>query len=200
MKADALDDRAFDILFRKARTHNAFSGEVSDETIKQLYNLLKWGPTSANTVPARFVFVKSKEAKEKLNPYMDKGNAQKTMDAPVTVIIAYDRKFYEQMDKLSPHKKPGEVRGWFENAPPEKNLEHCLRNGSLQGAYLIMAARALGLDCGPMSGFNAKGVNEAFFKGTDWEVNFICNLGQGDTAKTYPRAPRLEFDEACKIL
>lgn len=194
-----LDDQAFDTLFRKARTHNSFSGEISDETLHQLYDLLKWGPTSANTCPARFIFVKSKEAKEKLNPLMDKGNAQKTMDAPVTVIVAYDRNFYDQMKTLAPHK-PDEVRGWFVDAPDDKNLEHCLRNGSLQGAYLIMAARALGLDCGPMSGFNAKGVNQAFFEDTEWEVNFICNLGKGDPAKVYPRAPRLEFDQACKIL
>ncbi len=199
MTAHTLDDAALDTLFRKARTHNGWNGEpVSDDTLKQLYELLKWGPTSANSCPARIVFVKSKEAKERLGPHMAKGNLEKTMAAPVTAIIGYDLKFYDQLPKLYPHG--GDKMRESNMNDPEGARQTAFRNGSLQGAYLILAARSLGIDCGPMSGFNGKGVKEEFFKGQDVEVNFLCNLGHGDVSKVYPRGPRLTFDEACKIV
>ncbi len=199
MKQDALDDRAFDTLFRKARTHNGWNGEdVPEAKLKELYELFKWGPTSANTTPARVIFVKSKAAKEKLNPLMDKGNAEKTMLAPVTAIIAYDLKFYKHLDKLFPMGAE-KMKPMFEESP-EKAKRTAFQGGGLQGGYFILAARSLGLDCGPMNGFNGKGVKDAFFPDEDVEVNFLCNLGYGDPAKLYPRGPRLSFDEACKIL
>nr|WP_146473152.1 malonic semialdehyde reductase [Vulcaniibacterium thermophilum] len=192
-----LDDVALDTLFRTARSHNELSGEVSDDTLHQLYELLKWGPTSANSSPARFVFVKSKEAKEKLRPALDEGNLAKTMRAPVTVIVAYDLAFFEKMPYLFPHT---DAKGWFDTKS-ERELETiCLRNGSLQGAYLILAARALGLDCGPMSGFDNAKVDEAFFAGTRIRSNFLVNLGYGRREALFPRSPRLPFDEAARIL
>jgi 3-hydroxypropanoate dehydrogenase len=198
MTPDRLDSQAFDVLFREARTHNGWNGEpVSDDTIRELYNLLKWGPTSANCSPARILFVKSKEAKDRLAPHMAKGNLEKTMTAPATAIIAYDLKFYEYMPKLFP-VNPKMKDGYVGNEAAAR--EAAFRNGSLQGGYFILAARALGLDCGPMSGFNATGVKEEFFKGQDVEPNFLCNIGYGDPEKLYPRGPRLSFDEACKIL
>ncbi len=193
-----LDDRAKDLLFREARTHSHWTErEVGDEKLKALFDLLKMAPTSANSSPARFVFVKSKEAKEKLNPHMDAGNAEKTMLAPVTVIIGMDMTFYDHMDKLFPHAP--DARNWFAGND-EVIKATAFRNSSLQGAYLIMAARSLGLDCGPMSGFNAKGVKEAFFPNAPVEVNFLCNIGHGDDSKLFPRSPRFGFDEACKIV
>ena len=194
-----LDDRGFDILFREARTHNRWQErEVSDVLLRAMYDLLKFGPTSANMCPARFAFVKSGEAKERLKPHLDAGNVEKTMAAPVTVIIANDLKFYDQLPKLFPHA-PG-ARSWFSGNDPAVNREIAMRNGSLQGAYLIMAARSLGLDCGPMSGFNSQGIKDAFFPDHDYQVNFICNIGYGDEEGLFPRSPRLEFDEACEIL
>ncbi len=199
MKQDALDDRAFDTLFRKARTHNGWNGEdVPESKLNELYELFKWGPTSANTTPGRVIFVKSKAAKEKLNPLMDKGNAEKTMAAPVTAIVAYDLKFYKHLDRLFPSGAE-KMTTMYEGAP-EKAKKAAVQGGTLQGAYLILAARALGLDCGPMNGFNAQGIKDAFFPGEDVEVNFLCNLGHGDVSKLYPRGQRLSFDEACKIL
>lgn len=192
-----LDDRALDLLFREARTHSHWkAGDVSDTTLKALFDLLKMGPTSANCEPARLVFVKSKEAKEKLRPHLDEGNVEKTMAAPVTALIGMDMKFYEHMGKLFPHAP--DARGWFEGKP-DVIKSTAFRNSTLQGAYLILAARSLGLDCGPMSGFNADGVKKAFFEGQDVEVNFICNLGHGDDSKLFPRSPRFSFDEVCKI-
>lgn len=193
-----LDDSTMDQLFRQARTHGHWTGEeVSDTTIKALFDLLKMGPTSANTGPARFVFVKSKEAKETLKPHLDAGNVEKTMAAPVTAIIGMDMKFYDHMDRLFPHA-PG-ARNWF--AGKEAAISStAFRNSSLQGGYLILAARALGLDCGPMSGFNAAGVKEAFFPGQDVEINFLCNLGYGDDSKLHPRLPRFDFSDVCKIV
>lgn len=183
-----LDDRTMDQLFREARTHNHWTSvEVSDTTLKALFDLLKMGPTSANAGPARFVFVKSQEAKEKLKPHLDGGNVEKTMAAPVTAIIGMDMKFYDHMDRLFPHA-PG-AREWFAGNDAVIKAT-AFRNSSLQGAYLIMAARALGLDCGPMSGFNASGVKEAFFPGQDVEINFLCNLGYGDEGQLFPRSPR----------
>ncbi len=192
---DALPAAALDQLFRAARTHNELGGEVSDETLYQLYDLLKWGPTSANQTPARFVFVKSEEAKKKLEPALDKGNHDKTMAAPVTVIVAHDEDFHEKLPYLFPHT---DAKAWFEG-DLAKRKTHAFRNGSLQGAYLLLAARALGLDTGPMSGFDNARVDEAFFKGSSIKSNFLVNLGHGDVSKLFPRSPRLSFYEAARI-
>ena len=192
----ALTPAAFDQLFRQARTYNAFSGEVDDATLHRLYDLLKFGPTQTNTCPARFVFVKSPEAKAKLGPALDKGNHDKTMAAPCTVIIGYDLAFYDKMPVLAPH---ADARGWFSDMPEAELYRTALRSSSLEGAYLIMAARALGLDCGPMSGFDTAMVDAAFFAGTAIRSNFLVNLGQGDPASIFPRSPRLGFAEACRI-
>ncbi|HEY5802696.1 MAG TPA: malonic semialdehyde reductase [Lysobacter sp.] len=192
-----LPDATLDRLFRTARTHNELAGEVSDETLHQLYELAKWGPTSANMSPLRLVFVKSPEAKALLAPALDEGNYAKTLAAPVTAIVGYDMAFYEKLPYLFPH---ADARSWFEGRP-EHDLEViALRNGSLQGAYVLMAARALGLDCGPMSGFRNAAVDEAFFAGTQVRSNFLINLGHGDPAKLFGRSPRLPFDEAARIL
>lgn len=193
--SQSLPDSALDQLFRTARTYNAFSGEVSDETLHRLYDLLKFGPTAANSTPARFVFVKSAEAKAKLGPALDEGNRAKTLAAPVTVIVGFDEDFHEKLPVLFPHT---DAKSWFEG-PREGRHVPAFRNGSLQGAYLILAARALGLDCGPMSGFNNAKVDEAFFAGTAIKSNFLVNLGQGDPASIFARSPRLGFDEACRI-
>jgi 3-hydroxypropanoate dehydrogenase len=192
-----LDDRSFDILFREARTYNNFTGaEVSDVLIKAVYDLMKLGPTSANCCPARFVFVKSPEAKARLKPHLDAGNAAKTMAAPLTVIIAYDMKFYDQLPKLFPHTN---ARSWFAGKD-DVIKQTAFRNGTLQGAYLMLAARGLGLDCGPMSGFSQPGVKAEFFADTEYWPNFLCNIGYGDSKDLFPRSPRLGFDEACKII
>ena len=192
----ALDANALDRLFRTARTHNELGGEVSDDTLRQLYELLKWGPTTANSGPARFVFVKSAEAKAKLGPALDEGNRAKTLAAPVTAIIGYDMAFFTKMAYLFPHV---EATSWFDTKPEAALETIALRNGSLQGAYLILAARALGLDTGPMSGFDNDRVDAAFFAGTSIRSNFLVNLGHGDVAKLFPRSPRLSFDEAARI-
>lgn len=192
---EALDPQALDRLFREARTHNELGGEVSDDTIRALYELLKWGPTSANMSPARFVFVKSPEAKALLEPALDEGNRAKTMAAPVTVIIGHDEDFHEKLPYLFPHV---DARSWFEG-PREGRSAAAFRNGTLQGAYLILAARALGLDTGPMSGFNNAMVDETFFKGTTVKSNFLVNLGLGNPAALFPRSPRLPFEEAARI-
>lgn len=192
-----LSDAALDQLFRTARTHNELGGEVSDETLRQLYDLAKWGPTSANMSPLRLVFVKSAEAKARLAPALDEGNHAKTMAAPVTAIVAFDLAFYEKLPYLFPHT---DARSWFDGKPEDALTTIALRNGSLQGAYVLMAARALGLDCGPMSGFNNALVDETFFPGTRIKSNFLINLGHGDTARLFPRSPRLPFDEAAQIL
>ena len=190
-----LNDAALDQLFRTARTYNAFSGQVSDATLRDLYELLKLGPTQANTTPARFVFVKSAQAKAKLGPARDKGNYNKTMAAPVTVIVARDLDFHEKMPYLFPHV---DAKAWFDG--PRANRETpALRNTALQSAYLILAARALGLDAGPMIGFDAAKVDEAFFAGTQLKSDILVNLGQGDPASIFPRSPRLPFDEAARI-
>lgn len=193
--AHVLNDAALDQLFRTARTYNAFTGEVSDQTLRQLYDLLKWGPTAANTGPARFVFVKSPEAKAKLGPALDPGNYRKTMDAPVTVIIGRDLDFHEKLPYLFPHV---DAKAWFDG-PREGRDKPALLNMSLQAAYLILAARSLGLDAGPMTGFDHAKVNEAFFTGTAIKSEILVNLGHGDPASLYPRSPRLSFDEAARI-
>jgi len=195
--ASHLDENALDQLFRKARTFNKFKPDlVSDETVHQLYDLLKWGPTAFNTLPARFVFVRSPEAKERLAPALASSNKVKTLAAPLTVIIAYDTRFYEHLPKLCAVPNAKTI---FENAP-DMVAPTALRNGSLQGAYLILAARALGLDVGPMSGFNPDVVNETFFPDRRYEVNFIANLGYGESTAVYPRAYRFEFNEVAQII
>ena len=191
-----LDTPALDQLFRTARTYNAFSGEIDDATLHRLYELLKWGPTAANASPARFVFVRSPEGKAKLGPALDAGNREKTLAAPVTVIVGHDMAFYDKLPVLFPHT---DARSWFAGRPEPVLETVALRNGSLQGAYLILAARSLGLDCGPMSGFNNAMVDEAFFAGIAIRSNFLVNLGKGDPASLFPRSPRLGFDEACRI-
>jgi len=207
-----LEDEALDQLFREARTHNAWLDKpVTDDTLRQLYDVMKWGPTSANGSPGRFVFLRSQEAKERLRPMLAPGNVEKTMAAPVTVIIAYDLLFYEKLPKLFPHSPA--MRDLFAKNP-QLIEETAKRNSSLEGAYLMIAARALGLDCGPMSGFDNARLDEEFFgagqecQGCEQEFfpaghvksNFLCNLGYGDSSKLYPRAPRLEFNEACTLL
>jgi 3-hydroxypropanoate dehydrogenase len=192
---DVLPADALDQLFRTARTHNELGGEVDDDTLRRLYDLLKWGPTTANSSPARFVFVRSKAAKQKLGPALDAGNHDKTMAAPVTVIVAHDEDFHEKLPVLFPH---ADAKSWFEG-DKDKRRVNAFRNGSLQGAYLILAARALGLDTGPMSGFDNAKVDETFFKGTSIKSNFLVNLGHGDVSKLFPRSPRLSFDLAARI-
>ena len=194
--SQVLSDAALDQLFRTARSYNAFSGEIPEQTLRQLYDLVKFGPTAVNATPARFVFVKSAEAKQKLAPALDEGNRAKTLAAPVTVIVGFDEDFHEKLPVLFPHI---DAKSWFEG-PREGRHVPAFRNGSLQGAYLILAARALGLDTGPMSGFNQAMVDELFFARTAIKSNFLVNLGQGDPASIFPRSPRLGFDEACRIL
>jgi 3-hydroxypropanoate dehydrogenase len=174
------------------------AGEPVDAALlRQVYDLARMGPTSANMCPMRIVFVKSRAAKEKLKPALDPGNVDKTMAAPVTAVIGMDVHFYEQLPKLFPH---ADARAWFKDLP-ENVLEYIsLRNSSLQGAYFMLAARAPGLDCGPMSGFDNAKVDAAFFAGTTVKSNFLCNLGYGDATKLYPRSPRLDFEEACKVV
>ena len=194
-----LPDASLDQLFREARTHNAWlDTPVLDEQLHALYELLKFGPTTTNSCPARFVFVKSAEAKAKLGPALDAGNHAKTMAAPVTVIVAHDLAFYEKLPYLFPHNQA--AKGWFDGKSEAELTAICLRNGSLQGAYLMLAARAIGLDCGPMSGFDNAKVDAAFFAGTSIRSNFLVNLAYGDASKLFPRSPRLAFDDACRIL
>jgi 3-hydroxypropanoate dehydrogenase len=193
----ALDDAALDLLFREARTHNKWTDQpVTDDELRQLYELLKFGPTSANASPARFLFVRTQDAKERLKPALSSGNRDKTMAAPVTVIVAYDPKFYDHLPKLFPH---ADARSWFTSS--EKLAEEtAFRNGTLQGAYLIMAARSIGLDCGPMSGFDNAKVDAEFLNWRGWKSNFLVSLGHGGPEGLFPRNPRLGFDEACQLL
>lgn len=196
MSALKIDDAAADLLFRKARTQNGWlAGEVTDAQLRAIWELTKWGPTSANCSPMRLVFVRSAAAKERLKPALSAGNLAKTMAAPVTAIVAMDLKFYELLPRLFPHEPS--ARSWFEGPGAEPTA---FRNSSLQGAYFMLAARAVGLDCGPMSGFNADKVNKEFFPDGRFAVNFLCNLGHGDPSKVFARSPRLDFDEAAQIL
>ena len=193
-----IDERGQDLLFRKARTHHGWSDQpVDDHTLRELYELLKWGPTSFNCTPARFVFLRTPSAKERLRPALSRSNVEQTMAAPVTVIVAQDLAFYRQLPRLFPSNPAASA--WFDNAP-ELAGTTALRNAALQGAYLILGARALGLDCGPMSGFDQDLVDRSFFAGQEWRSNFLCNLGHGDPAKLRPRGPRLEFEESCVLL
>ena len=205
-------DPCIDKLFYKARSHNAWLDKpVTDQTLRELYDALRWGPTSANASPARFVFIRSAKTKERLRPSLAPGNVEKTMTAPVTVIVAYDLQFHQKLPKLFPHSPS--MRDLFVANPALVEVT-ARRNSSLQGAYLMLAARALGLDCGPMSGFDNAKLDEEFFsagkecEGCDQEFfptghvksNFLCNLGYGDPSKLMPRSPRLEFNEACTLM
>ena len=183
-------------LFTEARTQNGYlPGAVADATLHALYELMKWGPTSANCSPARLIFVRSDEAKARLVACVSHGNVLKVQQAPVTVIIGMDLTFHDKLPQLFPHT---DARAWFAGNPA-KIEETAFRNSSLQGGYLILAARTLGLDCGPMSGYDAAKLDAAFWTGTSVKTNFICAIGQGDPAKLLARSPRLAFDEACRI-
>jgi 3-hydroxypropanoate dehydrogenase len=193
-----LSDEGRDLIFLKARTHSVWLDRpVDDVLLRQIYDLAKMGPTSANMCPMRLVFVRSQAAKQKLKPALDAGNVAKTMIAPVTAIVGMDVRFYEKLPTLFPQ---ADAKAWFKDLP-ENVLDYmALRNSSLQGAYFMLAARSLGLDCGPMSGFNNAKVDEAFFAGTTIKSNFLCNLGYGDPSKLHPRNPRLSFEEACRLV
>ncbi|HFR4115147.1 TPA: malonic semialdehyde reductase [Yersinia enterocolitica] len=195
--AQILTPDALATLFTDARTHNGWLDKpVDDALLKQAYHLARMGPTSANCCPARFVFIRSSEAKERLKPVLSSGNLTKTLQAPVTAIVAYDPVFYDVLPKLFPH---GDARSWFTSSP-ELATETAFRNSSLQAAYLIIACRALGLDTGPMSGFNNAQVDEIFLSEKGWKSNLLVNIGYGDINKLYERSPRLAFDEACQVL
>jgi len=192
-----LDDAALDLIFRKARTRNGWAATpVSEDQIRALYELVKWGPTTANSTPARFVWIRSEEAKKRLEPHLSPGNRAKTMQAPLVAIVGYDLDFPEKLPRLFPHDQT--ARTWFPDGPHREVT--ALRNSSLQGAYLIVAVRALGLDAGPMSGFDHAGVDREFFEGTRIRSNFLCAIGHGSEENLYPRSPRLDFEEACRIL
>lgn len=192
-----LSDSALDQIFRSARTHNGWLDKpVNDDDLHALYNIAKWGATSANCQPQRIVFLRSAKAKARLKPHLAPPNVEKTMAAPVTAIFAYDLEFYTELTRMFPHNQT--ARSWFEGTPAA--FPTAFRNATLQAAYVMIAARAIGLDCGPMSGFEHDRVDHEFFAGTQWKSNFICNLGYGDPSKIFPRGPRLAFDEACKVL
>lgn len=190
-----LDATGLDLIFREARTHNAFSGEMTDADIRAIYALAKMGPTTANSQPARFVFLRTRAARERLRSALSPGNLEKTLAAPCVVIVAYDTEFFEQLPKTFPHT---DARSWFAGKPAHIETT-AFRNGSLQGAYLIIAARALGWDTGPMSGFDNAAVDAEFFPDGKWKSNFLCNLGRGDPSKIFGRNPRLAFEEACRV-
>ncbi len=197
MANPVLNEEALDVLFRKARTHISWLDKpVSEHVLRQVYDLMKWGPTSANCSPARIVFLHTREAKERLRPALSPTNVDKTMAAPVTAIIGYDLQFYEHLPKLFPNNPA--AREWFANSPELAQVT-AFRNSSMQGGYFILAARAIGLDCGPMSGFDNAKVDAEFFPPTV-KSNFLCNLGYGDHTKLFPRNPRLEFNEVCKVI
>jgi len=192
-----LDDDALDLIFRKARTHNAWRDRpVTDDDLRRIYETMKWGPTSANASPARFVFVRAPEGKALLAPALSAGNLDKTMAAPATAVIGYDPRFFERMDYLFPHN-PAMADLYRNNAEAAEDAG--FRNGTLQGAYFMIAARSLGFDIGAMSGFDKGAVNAAFFAGTSVKANFLCNIGHGDQSALLPRHPRLDFDDACRL-
>jgi 3-hydroxypropanoate dehydrogenase len=194
----AVSDEALDTLFRAARSHNRWTEEpVSDAVLMAIYDLMRWGPTSGNTTPARIFFLTSMEAKQRLKPLLDEGNREKSMTAPAVAIIGYNLDFPETLSILKPYAP--NAKNYYAGKPALVQ-EDAFRNGTLQGAYLILAARALGLDCGPMGGFDRAGVDKEFFAGTAIKSNFLCALGHGNPAALHPRAPRLSFDQACKIL
>lgn len=195
-----IDQAALDLLFLEARSQNGWASdqpEITDEMLERLYDVVKWGPTSANCSPARFVFVRSAEGKERMRPALSSGNTEKATTAPVTVIVAYDSEFHEKLPQLFPHSP--DAKNWFTTSE-QLAYETAFRNGTLQGAYLILAARAMGLDCGPMSGFDNAKMDEIFFKGTSWRSNFLISMGKGDPSKLFGRHPKLPFGEACQVL
>ena len=195
--AESISEAALHQLFHGARTHNVWiSKPVPVELLRRVYELTRLGPTSANSSPARFVFLTTSEAKARLRPALSAGNVEKTMAAPVTVIVAWDTQFYDHLPRLFPHR---DMRSLFAGNQALSD-ETAFRNSSLEGGYFILAARALGLDCGPMSGFDQNKVNAEFFPDGKWKANFLCNLGYGDESKLFPRSPRLTFDEACVVL
>lgn len=192
-----LDATALDVLFNEARTFTWWQDRpVSPELLQQVYDLARMGPTSANACPARFVFLHSASSRERLRPALSEGNVRQTMSAPVTVIVAHDMEFYEQLPRLYPHT---DARSWFAGKEDAVKTT-AFRNGTLQGAYLMLAARALGLDCGPMSGFDNARVDAEFFADTRWKSNFLINMGYGDRSHLRPRNPRLPFEDACRLL
>jgi len=191
-----LDTAALATLFTEARSQNGWTPEpVSDALLQQVYELARMGPTSANCSPGRFVFVRTPEGKARLKPALSASNVEKTMTAPVTVIAAWDKSFFDKLPALFPH---ADARSWFTGSP-EVAHETAFRNGTLQAAYLMLAARSLGLDAGPMSGFDKAKVDAEFFQGTCWTSNFLINLGHGDPAKVFGRLPRLDFSDACTL-
>ena len=194
-----LDAKSLDLILRTARTHNGFQPKpVSDEQLRALYEIMKWGPTSANSQPARVVFVRTKEGKERLRPALSAGNTEKTMSAPVTAIVAYDTQFYEHLPHQFPHDQT--AKSWFSGPGKEQvGFLTAFRNGTLQGAYLMIAARSLGLDIGAMSGFDNAAVDKAFFPDGRFKSNFLCNIGYGNPDKLFGRSPRLTFEEACTL-
>jgi 3-hydroxypropanoate dehydrogenase len=192
------DAHALDLMFRAARTHNGWTdAPVSEADLRAIHDLAKWGPTTANSQPMRIVFVTTPEAKARLKPALAAGNVDKTMAAPVTAIMAFDMAFYEMLPVTFPHT---DARSWFVGKPDAHLHEVAMRSGTLQAGYFILAARALGFDCGPMSGFDAAKVDATFLAGTSWRSNFLINLGHGDPAKLYPRNPRLSFEEVCRVV
>lgn len=198
MTKEVLSDQVLNQLFRDARSHNGWQDrDVTDEQLHQLYDLMKMGPTSTNACPARILFIRSAEAKQRLKACLNEGNITKSMTAPVVALIGMDLEFYNKLDKLWPHQP--EAPSWF-IGKPEKIQSAAYRNSSLQGAYLIMAVRSLGLDAGPMSGFDFDKMDQTFFPDGKVKSNFICAIGYGDDSKLYPRGPRLDFDEACEII
>ncbi len=195
---EIISDKALDVIFRNARTHTAWQDKpVSGVVLEALYDLMRLGPTSANCCPARVVFVTTDEARERLKPCLIASNVEQTMTAPVTAILAYDTRFYERLPELFPHQP--EARSWFDG-DPAKAERAAFQSGTLQGAYLIIAARSVGLDCGPMGGFDNALVDATFFPDSSIKSNFLCNLGYGDPSRLHPRLPRLAFDDACQIV
>jgi len=194
-----LDDKLLDKILRNARTHNGFQDRpVTDDQLRAIHEIMKWGPTSANSQPARIVFVRTPEGKEKLRPALSSGNTAKTMSAPVTAIVAYDSRFFEHLPKTFPHDQT--AQSWF-SGPGKEEVAFltAFRNGTLQGAYLIIAVRSLGLDVGAMSGFDNAIVDKAFFPDGRFKSNFLCNIGYGDPSKLFNRSPRLSFEDACTL-
>ena len=193
-----IDNASLDQLFRDARTHNVFLDKpVGDDLLREIYELMKFGPTSANCSPTRILYLRSKEAKQRLKPALSAGNADKTLAAPVVAVIGYDMQFYENLPRLFPHNQ--DARSWFAGNA-QAIFTTAFRNGSLQGAYFMLAARAVGLDCGPMSGFDNAKVDAEFWPEGRIKSNFLCNLGYGDASQLFERSPRLAFDEVCNIL
>ncbi|MEL7490555.1 MAG: malonic semialdehyde reductase [Pseudomonadota bacterium] len=197
MAEKIINDEAMDVIFREARTHNGWEKRpVADALMQAVYDLMKWGPTSANCFPARYIFVSSEAGKERLKPHLAEGNLEKTMAAPVCVIIGHDMEFYEKLPELFPHT---DAKSWFVGNE-DLIKETAFRNGTLQGAYFMIAARALGLDCGPMSGFDKDGVDKEFFAGTNVKSNFLCNIGYGTDENLFDRSPRPAFSDVCNIV